>query len=66
MMNEAAQKFAEYENMKAKTIKNFCRGFGDCEGCPFFIEDSEYYPDCMLLALVPDHWILAKEGENEE
>lgn len=50
----------------AKTIKNICRGFGDCLECPFYIDVSVYHCGCMLMALVPDHWILPKEGENEE
>lgn len=57
-INDSAQEFAKYGSMKAsrvaKMIKNICRGVGGCEGCPFFVYESEYL-DCMLLALAPDH-----------
>lgn len=69
VMNEAIQEFEKYGNMKAaraaKAIKYICWGFGDCEGCPFSIDNkSKYKSDCMLL--VPVYWILSQEGEDEE
>lgn len=69
VMDEAAQEFEKYGNIKAaraaKTIKSICWGFSDCEYCPFFIDNkSKYNSDCMLL--VPVHWILSQEVKNEE
>ena len=70
VMNEAIKEFEKYGNMKAvraaEILKNYCRGFGSCKGCAFFVCESEYKPDCMLLALVPDHWKLPEEKEEME